>query len=37
MADAGLGGADAERVGFVLTNLIDALAPSNNPLLNPAA
>ncbi len=28
---------DAERVGFVLTNLIDALAPSNNPLLNPAA
>jgi polyhydroxyalkanoate synthase len=37
MADAGLGAADAERVGFVLTNLIDALAPSNNPLLNPAA
>ncbi len=29
--------ADSERVGFVLTNLIDALAPSNNPLLNPAA
>jgi Poly(3-hydroxyalkanoate) synthetase len=27
----------SERVGFVLTNLIDALAPSNNPLLNPAA
>src|SRR6202042_1335110 len=23
--------------GFVLTNLIDALSPSNNPLLNPAA
>ena len=37
VADAGLDGADAERVGFVLTNLIDALAPSNNPLLNPAA
>jgi polyhydroxyalkanoate synthase subunit PhaC len=37
VADAGLGAADAERVGFVLTNLIDALAPSNNPLLNPAA
>jgi polyhydroxyalkanoate synthase len=37
LADAGLGPADAERVGFVLTNLIDALAPSNNPLLNPAA
>jgi polyhydroxyalkanoate synthase len=37
MADAGLGRADAERAGFVLTNLVDALAPSNNPLLNPAA
>jgi polyhydroxyalkanoate synthase subunit PhaC len=36
-AEAGLGLADAERIGFVLTNLIDALAPSNNPLLNPAA
>jgi polyhydroxyalkanoate synthase subunit PhaC len=37
VADAGLDQADAERVGFVVTNLIDALAPSNNPLLNPAA
>jgi hypothetical protein len=37
VADAGLDGADSERVGLVLTNLIDALAPSNNPLLNPAA
>ena len=37
VAEAGLDEADAERVGFVLTNLIDALAPSNNPLLNPAA
>ncbi|MGO9781519.1 MAG: alpha/beta fold hydrolase [Streptosporangiaceae bacterium] len=37
VAEAGLDGADTERVGFVLTNLIDALAPSNNPLLNPAA
>jgi polyhydroxyalkanoate synthase subunit PhaC len=37
LADAGLDPADAERTGFVLTNLIDALAPSNNPLLNPAA
>jgi polyhydroxyalkanoate synthase len=37
VAGAGLDEADAERVGFVLTNLIDALAPSNNPLLNPAA
>jgi polyhydroxyalkanoate synthase len=37
VAEAGLEEKDAERVGFVLTNLIDALAPSNNPLLNPAA
>src|ERR1700728_482590 len=37
VADAGLDWADSERVGFALTNLIDALAPSNNPLLNPAA
>jgi poly[(R)-3-hydroxyalkanoate] polymerase subunit PhaC len=37
LAEAGLGEKDNERLGFVLTNLIDALAPSNNPLLNPAA
>ena len=37
LAEAGLDEADSERAGFVLTNLIDALAPSNNPLLNPAA
>jgi polyhydroxyalkanoate synthase subunit PhaC len=37
VAEAGLDWADSERVGFVLTNLIGALAPSNNPLLNPAA
>src|SRR5512140_1646111 len=37
VAQAGLDERDSERVGFVLTNLIDALAPSNNPLLNPAA
>jgi polyhydroxyalkanoate synthase subunit PhaC len=37
VAEAGLNWADSERVGFVLTNLIDALAPSNNPVLNPAA
>ena len=37
VAEAGLDGRDADRVGFVVTNLIDALAPSNNPLLNPAA
>jgi len=37
VTEAGLDEADSERVGFVLTNLVDALAPSNNPLLNPAA
>jgi polyhydroxyalkanoate synthase subunit PhaC len=37
VAEAGLDEADSERVDFVLTNLVDALAPSNNPLLNPAA
>jgi polyhydroxyalkanoate synthase subunit PhaC len=37
VADAGLDWADSERMGFVMTNLIDALSPSNNPLLNPAA
>jgi poly[(R)-3-hydroxyalkanoate] polymerase subunit PhaC len=37
VAEAGLDWADSERVGFVLTNLINALAPTNNPLLNPAA
>jgi polyhydroxyalkanoate synthase subunit PhaC len=36
VAEAGLDPADSERAGFVVTNLIDALAPSNNPLLNPA-
>ena len=35
--DADLDWSDTERAGFVLTNLIDALAPSNNPVLNPAA
>src|ERR1700691_6347659 len=37
VAEAGLDNADSERVGFVLTNLIDALAPSTTPLLTPAA
>jgi len=37
VADADLDWADSERVGFAMTNLIDALSPSNNPLLNPAA
>jgi len=35
-ADAGLDWADAERVSFQLGNLAEALAPSNNPALNPA-
>ena len=35
--DADLDWADTERAGFVLRNVIDALAPSNNPVLNPAA
>jgi poly[(R)-3-hydroxyalkanoate] polymerase subunit PhaC len=37
VAGADLDWADAERVGFILTNLVDALAPSNNPVFNPAA
>jgi polyhydroxyalkanoate synthase len=37
VAGAGLDEADSERVGIAATNLIDALAPSINPLLNPAA
>jgi polyhydroxyalkanoate synthase len=37
IADTDLDWADAERVGFTLRNLVDALAPSNNPVLNPAA
>jgi poly[(R)-3-hydroxyalkanoate] polymerase subunit PhaC len=37
VAAADLNWADAERVGFALTNLLDALAPSNSPVLNPAA
>ena len=36
-ADADLDWADTQRVNFVLENLVDAMAPSNNPLLNPAA
>lgn len=35
-ADAGLDWTDAERVSFQLGNLAEALAPSNNPVLNPA-
>jgi poly[(R)-3-hydroxyalkanoate] polymerase subunit PhaC len=37
LADADLGWRDAERVGFIVRNLVDAAAPSNNPLISPAA
>jgi len=37
LADAELDWRDTERMRFVLSNLIDAVAPSNNPLINPAA
>src|ERR1700748_738263 len=37
VAEAGLDEKDAERVGFVTPNPSEALAPSNTPLLNPAA
>jgi polyhydroxyalkanoate synthase subunit PhaC len=36
IADAHLGWRDGERVGFIVRNLVDAAAPSNSPLLNPA-
>ncbi|MCF6743855.1 alpha/beta fold hydrolase [Blastococcus sp. KM273128] len=35
--DAGLDWQDDERLRFTATNLVDALAPSNVPLLNPLA
>jgi polyhydroxyalkanoate synthase len=37
LAGAELDWRDDERLRFVLTNLVAAAAPSNNPLLNPAA
>jgi polyhydroxyalkanoate synthase len=37
VADANLGWRDAERVGFLVQNLIEALAPSNVPLVNPSS
>ena len=37
LADANLGWRDGERIGFVVHNVVDAVAPSNNPLLSPAA
>jgi polyhydroxyalkanoate synthase subunit PhaC len=36
-ADADLDWADRQQVDFLMENLVDAMAPSNNPLLNPAA
>ncbi len=35
VADADLDWADDERARFIVSNLSDALAPSNNPILNP--
>jgi polyhydroxyalkanoate synthase subunit PhaC len=35
LADAELDWRDTERMRFVLSNLIDAAAPSNNPLISP--
>ena len=35
--DVPMSGRDTERMRFVTENLVDALAPSNNPLLSPAA
>jgi class II poly(R)-hydroxyalkanoic acid synthase len=37
LADADLSWRDAERIGFILRNVVDAAAPSNNPLISPAA
>src|SRR5215472_1253588 len=37
VADAELGWRDNERVRFVLENVFDALAPSNNPVISPVA
>jgi polyhydroxyalkanoate synthase len=37
LAVADLGWRDGERVGFIVRNLVDAAAPSNNPLISPVA
>ncbi len=33
--DADLGWGDAQRMGFIAENLVEALAPTNNPFVNP--
>lgn len=35
VADAGLDHGDGQRMGFVVDNLVEASAPTNNPALNP--
>lgn len=37
VSDSGLGWRDGERVGFLVENLIEALSPSNVPLVNPSS
>ena len=37
VSDADLGWKDQERLSFVAQNLVEALSPSNSPVLNPAA
>jgi polyhydroxyalkanoate synthase len=35
VSDAGLDWGDGQRMGFIVDNLVEAAAPSNNPLVNP--
>jgi len=37
VADADLDWRDTERIGFLVSNLVQAAAPSNNPLISPVA
>ncbi len=37
VTDANLGWRDAQRVGFMMENVVQALAPSNVPLVNPSS
>ncbi len=37
VTDAGLRWRDRERLAFVAENVVEAMSPSNNPVLNPAA